>query len=83
MHFNIHNGGTASIILFCVYDLHAHIYLFVCVFVYRVFCELWTLTVGGGFPGLCDRKGLYKHLLDFKRYGVNESLKLKIQCNNY
>ena len=41
----------------------------VCIYIQGV-SRLVDITAGGDFLGLCDQKSSYKHLSDFRRYGV-------------
>jgi len=45
--------------------------------------RLVDITVGGDFPGLCDKKYSYKHVSDFVRLRSYDRLKLRIECNDY
>ena len=51
--------------------------------IYRVFHDFWGITAGGDFLGLCDEKSSYKHVSDFGRLRSYDSLKLRIEGNDY
>jgi hypothetical protein len=45
--------------------------------------RLVDITEGGDFPGLCDKKSLYKHVSDFGRLRSYDRLKLRIEGSDY
>jgi len=45
--------------------------------------RLGDIAAGGDFLGLCDQKCSYKHLSDFGRLRSYDSLKLRIEGNDY
>jgi len=45
--------------------------------------RLQGITAGGGFLGLCDEKGSYKHVSDFGQLRSYDRLKLRIEGNDY
>ena len=45
--------------------------------------RLQGITAEGDFLGICDEKSSYKHVSDFGRLRSYDSLKLRIEGNDY
>ena len=45
--------------------------------------RLQGITAGGDFLGLCDQKSSYKHVSDFGQLRSYDSLKFRIEGNDY
>ena len=45
--------------------------------------RLEDITAGGDFLGFCDQKSLYKHVSDFGRLRIYDSMKLRGEGKDY